>query len=233
MKNILKKSGLVLFWVVLGVLAVAWLLIPWFYLQSYCYRHPMIPDGGLFALALLRALLPLALTGAAAAFMLRKKRIAALVLWVAAVLVLPGTLLTTLGETLFQPTIWSHTDDPEDFGDFDKVFVQHLTPNPVGCFPAEIPPEAENVQYSYYYVYAAAEYVYVAVRWDFPTEADFDRYVAQLPPAESSALYENALFCDRESLSVGFVIAENENWLPKSLDNLIMTEDNFANLLYQ
>ena len=73
----------------------------------------------------------------------------------------------------------------------------------------------------------------MAVRWDFPTEADFDRYVAQLPPAESSALYENALFCDRESLSVGFVIAENENWLPKSLDNLIMTEDNFANLLYQ
>ena len=73
----------------------------------------------------------------------------------------------------------------------------------------------------------------MAVRWDFPTEADFDRYVAQLPPAESSALYENALFFDRESLSVGFVIAENDNWLPESLDDLIMTEEAFSDLLYQ
>ena len=233
MKNILKKSGLVLFWVVLGILAAAWLLIPWFYLQSYCYRHPMIPDAGLFALALLRALLPLALTGAAAAFMLRKKRIAALVLCVVSALALFVAVPGTMGEILFHPTVWSHTDDAEDFGDFDKVFVQHLTPNPVGCFPTEIPPEARNVQYSYYYVYAAAEYVYVAVRWDFPTEADFDRYAAQLPPAESSALYENALFFDRENLSVGFVIAENDNWLPESLDDLIMTEEAFSDLLYQ
>ena len=233
MKNILKKSALVLFWIVLGILAVAWLLIPWFYLESYWYRHPMIPNGGLFILALLRVLLPLVLTGAAAGFMLRRKRIAALVLCAASILVLPGTILSTLGETLFQPTIWSHTDDAEDFGDFDKTFLQHLTPNPVGCFPSEIPPEAENVQYCYYYVYAAAEYVYVAVRWDFPTEADFDRYVAQLPPAAESALYENALFCDRENLSVGFVIAENDAWLPESLDSIILNEEAFSDLLYQ
>lgn len=233
MKNILKKSGLVLFWAVLGVLAVAWLMIPWFYLQSYWYRHPMIPEAGLFCIAILRALLPLVLAGAAAIFMLRRKHIAALVLCAASVLVLPGILLRTLGETLFQPTIWSHTDDAEDFGDFDDVFLQHLTPNPVGCFPEEIPAEAENVQYCYYYVYAAAEYVYVAVRWEFPTEAAFNRYVSQLPPAAESALYENALFCDRESLSVGFVIAENDTWLPESPDSIIITEQDFSDLLYQ
>lgn len=131
-----------------------------FFRESYPYLYPYIYDVDTFifgtGVTLGSSLILLLLCGL---YSFLQKRVQVYIcFFLVLVLLFMGVFRLSI-ETIASPTVYSYTQDISCFGRYDKkVSVPEE-------FPEEIPKEAEDVQYYYFYIDASSTEWYIAISW--------------------------------------------------------------------
>lgn len=174
-------------WKALGTGTILWLVaevLGWLLLAKTCldecgYRFPMVENGPVMWMLIgLSLLLPLVLLILATVFPWKGRKSWGQVLLS---LVFSVMVIGTLLAILFFPSVYSFTEDPANFGQYDKRVEDMLLGNPAVGFPREIPPEALDVKYDYFCMNASAEDIYIAVSWRCEDEAAFAQAIVDCP----------------------------------------------------
>ena len=154
---------------------------------------------------------------------------------------------------MYAPTIWSETTDVENFGQYDDRIAKTLHSDSVRGFPREIPVDAQDVQYSYFYMSASREFLYLTVSWQYDDAEAFAQAVADYPQEDmkrydsdteivchytggttaNGVVYESwiqtaAIFED-ESNRVHYVLTTIPEWLPRNSAEVSAYPDKFLN----
>ena len=187
LRKIDKQKVCWLFW---GLLVLILSVFCYSYLGEYAYRYPTIQNYRILCCYtipnLLFLLLPLV---AMLVGIIKEKRILALICGCVFLISVPFVWFSSVRELLTAPAICSHTEDPKNFGSYDKEMEELIDLNGQGYLPDAIPNKAENVHYYYYYEQAGADTLYVSVSWKYSEDA-LQKLQSQ-HPADSWEKFEN------------------------------------------
>ena len=151
------------------------------HMQAYDYRFP-VRTPGFYTWTIPCQIIPLIPAVLCAFFAFSKKvkhpRALSVILLVLFLILQIFWFLLSLKEIMMRPTVVSLTSDAANFGQYDKSIADSC---PIPGFLQEIPPDAKDVQYSYFYANLSSEAVYVAVSWRYDDEEAFAQAVADYP----------------------------------------------------
>lgn len=151
------------------------------HMQSYDYRFP-VRTPSFYTWTIPCQIIPLIPAVLCAFFAFSKKvrhpRTLSVILLVLFLVLQIFWFFVSVTETMMRPTVVSSTSDAANFGQYDKSIADRC---PIPGFPQEIPPDAKDVQYSYFYVNGSSECFYIAVSWRYDDEGAFAQAVADYP----------------------------------------------------
>ena len=220
--------------ILLGVYFVIWGIFLWSRVEIYSYRFlTVLNSQGFLLLAIVVPCLPLVICVLAVVAIRKGREILVTILLALYLPVMIGAFFLSSIEISGWPTTCSYTADVDEFRNFDAAISEDLGINPVVAFPEEIPPQAEGIEYCYFYQSSSSDIVYIAVTWQIEDSQKFGELVQQyvMKPYDdrsynSGCLQENEYYCnavllDNQTNQIGFVITNQEELLPNEVNNII------------
>lgn len=166
-KRFCNTRKMIIYWLLFCLLVFLYFGYCFLYLSEYAYRYPVVHNMGvLFLKTIPNVLLPTLLLLVTFFCIRYDKKVISIVCGCVFIIVLPLMFLRSTGEILYSPAICSYTDNPVNYGKYDKEVSQAVTLNAKGYLPETIPSEAKNVEYCYLYEKASANTTYISISWE-------------------------------------------------------------------
>lgn len=237
-----KKTKNIVCAILLSIYFVLLVVYLWSRIEIHHYRFLTVLDlKSFFILTVAVPCIPLAMW-VLSIVTLRKcnERLTALLLILYIPVLLCAFFLAQI-ELLALPATCSYTSNVNDFGNLDATIARDLQLAPVVAFPEELPKEAEQTRYCYFYQSSSSDIVYIAVTWQVEDNQKFkalvQQYVTELCDGttynsgclQEDSYYCNAVLMDNQTNKIGFVVTNREALLPSKVNDIIKTPADILN----
>ncbi|MBR5343678.1 MAG: hypothetical protein IK149_07260 [Oscillospiraceae bacterium] len=231
-------------WTILGVSAVILVLLLHFIIHLddiFTYRYLRICDPACAADYLLILFVPSLLCGTLAVWaIIRRKEI---MTWVSVILltaVLILSFLPLLGRYLYTPAFCSSTDNIKNYRKVDNSWINMKTE-----YPDEVPEDAQETKYFYWYMNIAAEHWFCIASWKL-SDPVFEAEVERLRESGFDISEDNSIYASEDSVygktevlidwdnrRIAYFSARlmGEDSLPASLEEFYSTEYSIETIL--
>lgn len=197
-----------------------WLIFLIMYISNYSYKYLfLLKPRNLLARTIPNLLLPMGSFILSILFSLLDKQRCSKICCILFFVLLVFSSARSSSEILYAPAFCSATSNPDHFASYDDEVEEFLLLNPpfVG-FPQEIPVDAENIQYRYFYCNSSTETIFVAISWDNRHDQVNSDSVTEicgdLIELHTDSAAKTAVYYDEHNHRITYMLTNHEKYLP-------------------
>lgn len=197
-----------------------WLIFLIMYICDYSYKYPsFLEPGNLLIWTIPNLLLPLGALILSVLFSLNGKHRCSKISCILFFVLLVFSFTRSSLEKLYVPAFCSATSNPNHFASYDDEVEEFLLLNPpFAGFPQEIPVDAENIQYRYFYCNSSTETVFIAISWEIDRKSILSDSTADtsedLIERHVDGATKTAVYYDENNHRITYVLTNHESYLP-------------------